>query len=422
MKAKINIFNDDCIGESNRLPDESVDLCVFDPPYGIKEKSFDKYYSRDPKFVINGYQEAPPAYEAWATAWLIEAKRILKKDGSIYIFIGHSSLRHVLNALHTVGGLHEINHLIWQHVFPPNTKKKFCTSHVHVLYYCKSPESSKSKRTFNRECRFGKDDKTAQGKSLLYQDLQSVTLSKKTYKKKEKKHQNTLPEEIISKLISYSSNEGDMICDFFQGGFTTAYVALGMGRNICGYEINKNSYDHHIGKVQAVEFGHKLKTLKVAGNTVPNISSDDEDCISISVDEFRELSNQAKLKDVEHEESRSIHEDEKPIDIKQFLDGYIKQSVCEILSDKKITYPIDENTHYVTAKQLSLYIPYSEDQIHEMAKNKILPFRKDINQLSGKQRRIFNLIEVQSIIEAGRIGGHYKHRKTKSINENQKAI
>jgi site-specific DNA-methyltransferase (adenine-specific) len=262
----LNIYAEDCLDPEEKIPSGSVHLGIYDPPFGIGESAFDKFYKRNTNKVIQGYNEAPEDYSRWTLAWMAEAQRVLRDDGSMYVIMGHSKLRHVLNAAAEIG-LCEINHLIWKFNFGVNTKRKYVTSHYHVLYYSKT---EKSKPTFNLNCRFGSQEKDNVGKnSLLFKDLEDVFVINKDYAPDEVKNQNKLPQELIQKLILYSSNEGDMVCDFFMGNFTTAYVARRLRRNVCGYEINHASYDHHIGLVQAIEPGCGLSELKQVENIVP---------------------------------------------------------------------------------------------------------------------------------------------------------
>ena len=48
----------------------------------------------------------------------------------------------------------------------------------------------------------------------------------------------------VEQIIQYSSNTGDKVMGMFFGGFTTARVALELGREPLGFEINKNAYEH----------------------------------------------------------------------------------------------------------------------------------------------------------------------------------
>jgi site-specific DNA-methyltransferase (adenine-specific) len=261
----VNIFQGDCIDIDKRIASESVDLGIFDPPFGLGESTFDKHYKRDENNVIDGYREAPEDYEKWTFDWLSEACRVLKSNGSMYVFMGHTNLRHLLNAAHKLN-LFEINHLIWKYNFGVYTNKKFVTSHYHVLYYKKS---KKSQVKFNTFCRFGSQEKDDKNGSLLYQDLEDVFFVNREYAFGEKKNQNKLPEEVIRKLILYSSNENDLVCDFFMGNFTTAFVAKKLGRKVTGYEINKNSYELNMPKLETVEYGCDLKKLKKVENLKP---------------------------------------------------------------------------------------------------------------------------------------------------------
>jgi site-specific DNA-methyltransferase (adenine-specific) len=221
QQGKYMIYNEDCIVGSKRyIKSDSVDLGIFDPPFGIKETKFDQLYNRNKKNIINGYIEAPNDYYAFSKEWISEAKRILKQNGSMYIISGWSNLKHILNAIDDLD-LNIINHIIWKFNFGIATKNKFVTSHYHILYIKKD----NSIPTFNTYCRFGSQEKDQNDKSLNYQDLEDVFIINKEYSPNKIKNQNKLPNALIEKLILYSSNIGDTVCDFFMGNFTTAMVA-----------------------------------------------------------------------------------------------------------------------------------------------------------------------------------------------------
>lgn len=251
-----NIYNEDCIVGAKKIKDGSIDLIICDPPFGINESKFDKHYFRDKSKEIDGYQEAPKdiSYEEWTCLWISECKRILKDNGSMYIVIGHSNLYAVLKAINSLG-MNIINHLIWKFNFGVNTTKKFITSHYHILYVSRTKSSN---LTFNTHCRYGADEKDGNGRSLLYRDLEDVFVINKEYQPGVRKNKNKLPIELLIKLIKYSTNRGDIVCDFFLGNFTTAYAAKKLDRRIIGFEINKNAYEEHIDKILNVEADEDL--------------------------------------------------------------------------------------------------------------------------------------------------------------------
>ncbi len=259
------IYNEDCIiGAKKYIQDKSVDLCICDPPFGINESSFDKHYKRNSECVLGGYVEAPSDYQQFSTNWLTETKRILKPNGSMYIISGWTNLRQILNSIHILD-FNVVNHIIWKFNFGVATKKKFVSSHYHILYVTKQKAVPK----FNTYCRFGSQEKDDHGGSLNYQDLQDVFSINKEYNPSEVKNKNKLPDALIEKLILYSSNIGDTICDLFLGNFTTAFVAKSLARNIVGFELNKESFDYWHSKLEDTEIGNRLQTLKIVPNDTP---------------------------------------------------------------------------------------------------------------------------------------------------------
>jgi site-specific DNA-methyltransferase (adenine-specific) len=254
------IYNDDCISGSKKyFEDGSIDLIICDPPFGINEKSFDKHYNRNEEYSVEGYVEAPDDYYKFTFEWLSEASRILKKNGSIYIISGWSNSDVVGRAIRDLD-LSLRNKIIWNFDFGVNTKKKYVTSHYEIFYIVKSKNS---KPTFNTNCRFGSQEKCLDGNSILYQDLSSVWKINKEYHPNTEKNQNKLPEELIEKMILYSSNKKDLVCDFFLGNFTTAVVAKKNGRTPCGFELNDNKFEDNLELVNSTQEEFKDEVYSV---------------------------------------------------------------------------------------------------------------------------------------------------------------
>jgi site-specific DNA-methyltransferase (adenine-specific) len=236
------LIRGDCIeGAKDHLADDSVDLIICDPPFGIGEGKFGRQYSRRSAKILPGYAEAPPDYGAWTLRWLEQARRVLKPNGSMYVFSGHTRLIDILNAAAALE-LNLINQIIWQYQFGVATKRKFVTSHYNILYYSKSP---KARPTFNLDCRFDQNARDERGRSLRYADMEDVWRVRREYQPGKVRNINKLPEALIEKIIAYSSNEGEAVCDFFLGNFATAVVATRMRRRIVGFEINPIAYAHH---------------------------------------------------------------------------------------------------------------------------------------------------------------------------------
>jgi site-specific DNA-methyltransferase (adenine-specific) len=258
-RQNYKFFNMDCIsGCQAHIKDNSIDLIITDPPYGIQGDQLHRHYNRKEEFVIDGYVEIPAeAYPDFSRNWIAQAERILRPGGSIYIVSGYTHLVHILNGLRT-SSLRELNHIVWKYNFGVYTRTKYISSHYHVLFYVKPGQ----KHTFNTHCRFGPKESSETNRSLNYADREDVWIINREYKPGRRKNKNELPTQLLSKLIQYSSNPRDIVCDLFLGSFSTAKVALGLGRRAVGFEISTEAFAYQLGKVEQVEFGSLLPTLR----------------------------------------------------------------------------------------------------------------------------------------------------------------
>ena len=171
---------------------------------------------------------------------------LLAADGSIYVHCDWrvvSQLRLLLNDI--FGSDNFINHIAYCYTGPTNQKRNFPRKHDHILLFGKS-----DKRIFNPDeirVPFVKSTKTG-GKTALSGRKDDVFLEALDEKGKiiedwwidipdlGKVHSEDVnyPTQKVTKLleriIKASSNEGDLIADFFCGSGTTAAVAEKLGR------------------------------------------------------------------------------------------------------------------------------------------------------------------------------------------------
>lgn len=257
---KQQFYNEDCIsGAQKHLKDNSVDLIISDPPYGIQGDTLHKHYNRNESTVLDGYVEIPEGeYPEFSRKWIQQAERVLKPGGSAYIVSGYSNLRHVLNALAETD-LTMVNHIIWKYNFGVYTSRKYISSHYHILY-CVKPGG---RSTFHTYALYADTEKDANGRSLNYADREDVWSIPREYKPGKIKNKNELPKILLTKMIVYSSNPNDLVCDFFLGSFSTAKVAIGLKRRACGFEISKTAFKYQMKEMQLVKKGALLDSLRV---------------------------------------------------------------------------------------------------------------------------------------------------------------
>lgn len=226
----------DCIPGMKKLPAQSVDLVIADPPFGIEFNSNKRQngYNRKSEYLVPDYHEIPTSdYLKFTETWVSEVQRVLKKTGSAVIFSGWTHLAKILQVFESLG-FHCYNHVIWRYQFALFTRKRFASSHYHILFYSLSPK----KRFFN----------------LIEWYPQDVWNINREYAKGEVKNKTKLPDALIRKILGFCSRPGDLILDPFMGNGTTGKIALQEYRHYLGFEINAHLYSV-IQKNTAVESG-----------------------------------------------------------------------------------------------------------------------------------------------------------------------
>jgi site-specific DNA-methyltransferase (adenine-specific) len=195
---------------------EKVDMIFADPPFGIGFQGNLRTYHRTPDAL--SYVEIPkeeyPEFIRSLVRWSYD---VLKDSGSMWLVSGWNNLRDVLNAVEEIGFI-TLNHCIWKYQFGVFTKRRFTTSHYHLLLLVKDEKNY----TFNKPEHYAED----------------VWFIKRPYHHGEKTAGNELPDELVKKCIYTSSNPGDLIVDPVLGSGTTLKCCLELNRRCVGIEIN----------------------------------------------------------------------------------------------------------------------------------------------------------------------------------------
>ncbi|MHA1785357.1 MAG: DNA-methyltransferase [Candidatus Helarchaeota archaeon] len=234
------ILYEDCISGMKKMPEESVDLIIADPPFGIDFSGKGSQYNRNSNLVEDGYVEILESYDNFTEKWIECLPRIMKSTASAFIISGWTNLNDLLNAIKKTD-LVLINHIIWKYQFGVFTKKKFVSSHYHVLFLVRD-----EKNYFFNKYEYYPED---------------VWFIPRRYFPGQKKNGTKLPEDLVNKFINYSSKPGDMIFDPFMGNGTTAVCARGLYRYYYGFELNPKMKEIHKENINAIKLGQFYKSL-----------------------------------------------------------------------------------------------------------------------------------------------------------------
>ena len=103
---KDEIILGDCVESLKALPKKSVDLIFADPPYNLQlggdlhRPNNSKVDAVDDEWdQFNGFGH----YDEFSKAWLQEAKRVLKKNGTIWVIGSYHNIFRVGNIMQDMG-------------------------------------------------------------------------------------------------------------------------------------------------------------------------------------------------------------------------------------------------------------------------------------------------------------------------------
>jgi site-specific DNA-methyltransferase (adenine-specific) len=240
MKDFLNqIICGDCIKVLGKVKEPFADLIFADPPFNIGYK-------------YDGYNDSlkKGKYVEWTRLWMAACKKVLKPAGSFYIAIGDDYAANVKTIADELG-LHLRNWIIWHYTFGQQTKQKFARSHTHIFYFV----NDKKNFTFNDFA-----VRVPSDRQLIYSDRRANSAGRipddvwtefsrvcGTFKERQGWHPCQMPEILLQRIISVSTNEGDCVLDPFSGSGTTVAAACQLARNYVGIEISKK-YVHQSQK------------------------------------------------------------------------------------------------------------------------------------------------------------------------------
>ena len=166
---KNKIIIGDSLEELKKIPNETFDLVFADPPYNLQLKKLLTRPDRSKVSAVNDKWdqfENFKKYDDFTYKWLAECKRILKKDGAIWVIGSYHNIFRVGTAIQNLG-FWILNDIIWNKTNPmPNFKgNRFTNAHETIIWASKNKTS---KYTFNyKAMKIANDDKQMRSDWLL---------------------------------------------------------------------------------------------------------------------------------------------------------------------------------------------------------------------------------------------------------------
>ena len=235
-------------------PNESVNMIYCDILYGTGRN-------------FGNYQDLKPIrsdIESHYLPRLIEMKRVLKQNGSIYLQMD-TRINHWMRILmdEVFGYKNFKNEISWGYSSGGGTKRKYASKHDIILFYTVSNEYTfnepKMKVYQKKKYSFStvKEYQDADGwyhlstcsdffndiKTDWHNNMSLGLFKNNSDKKRDALYPTQKPKELIRRFVLASTNEGDVVADYYLGSGTTAKVCQELNRNFIGCDLNQKAIE-----------------------------------------------------------------------------------------------------------------------------------------------------------------------------------
>ncbi|ABK77521.1 DNA modification methylase [Cenarchaeum symbiosum A] len=234
----------DCIRFLEGIGDKTVDLAVVDPPYNLKVDKWDTFESQEDflKFTF---------------AWMDCLVPKLKETAGLYVFNTPFNSAYMLQHLVEQGLMFQ-NWITWDKRDGMSyTKKRYANGQETILFFTKS-----GKYTFNHDdirvpyesvqrIEHAKTRGILKNGKRWYPNSRGRMCGEIWHMSSERHkvkvngkvqrlpHKTVKPLDMIKRIITASSNEGDLVIDCFAGSGTTALACKQLNRNFIGCDSNE---------------------------------------------------------------------------------------------------------------------------------------------------------------------------------------
>jgi modification methylase len=239
----------DCITLMRMLPPASVHCVFADPPYNLQLRG---ELRRPDDSLVDGVDEDWDrftdfaAYDAFTREWLTECRRLLRKDGTLWVIGAYHNIFRIGAILQDLG-FWVLNDVIWHKTNPmPNFRgRRFTNAHETLIWAARERDS---RYRFNYQAMKAVND-DVQMRSDWFIPL-CTGQERMRNQHGLKLHPTQKPEALLHRILLSSTSPGDIVLDPFAGTGTTASVAKRLHRHFIGIERHPAYAEAAIGRVR----------------------------------------------------------------------------------------------------------------------------------------------------------------------------
>jgi site-specific DNA-methyltransferase (adenine-specific) len=194
----------------------------------------------------SSYRDSFEDYLAFLSPRLLEARRLLSREGTLYFHIDYREAHHCKLLLDEIFGREcFLNEIIWAYDFGGRSKRRWPAKHDTILVYVKDPaayhfDSGAVDREPYMAPGLVTPEKAARGK--LPTDVWWHTIVPTSGREKTG-YPTQKPEGVLRRIVLASTRPGEWCLDFFAGSGTLGAVAAQLGRRYVLIDSNPQAVE-----------------------------------------------------------------------------------------------------------------------------------------------------------------------------------
>lgn len=225
----------DCVQMMRMLPPASVHCIFADPPYNLQLQG---QLRRPDESIVDGVDDDWDRftdfaeYDRFTHEWLTECRRVLRKDGTLWVIGSYHNIFRIGAALQDLG-FWMLNDIIWRKSNPmPNFRgRRFTNAHETLIWAARGRDS---RYRFNYQSMKTSNDDLQMRSDWFLPICNGAERLRNQHGLK--LHPTQKPEAMLHRILLSSTAPEDIVLDPFSGTGTTAVVAKRLNRHFIGIE------------------------------------------------------------------------------------------------------------------------------------------------------------------------------------------
>jgi len=240
------IYHGNFLELAKKLPDQSVDLIIADPPYNASKGNALSLESGKLSGTGGNWKKIDQVWDDMSLEeylnftmnWLTEARRVLKQTGSMWVHGTYHSAG-ITNVAMQILGIEIINEIVWykRNSFPNLAGRRLTASHETILW---AHRGGKRAYRFNykhsKTGDFSDDQLKSAGKQM--RTVWDLPNNKPRHEQAFGKHPAQKPVRLARRIIQLSAQPGDLCVVPFAGSGTECVAALEEGLHFIGFDTD----------------------------------------------------------------------------------------------------------------------------------------------------------------------------------------